>query len=47
MYHLTVYHISEAKVLIDGNIPKLIGDEKKYYDEYFGWDDIVEKMIKH
>ena len=41
-----VYHISEAKVLIDdGNI--LIGDEKKYYDEYFGRNDIIEKMMKH
>jgi len=30
------YHISETKVLIDNNILKLLGDEKKYYDEYFG-----------
>ena len=43
MYHLTVYHISEAKVLIGGNILKLIGDEKKYYNKYFDRDDIVEK----
>ena len=42
-----VYHISETKVLIDGNILKLLGDEKKYYDEYFGRDDIIEKMMKH
>ena len=26
---------------------KLIGDEKKYYDEYFGRDDIIEKMMKY
>ncbi|PKB95180.1 hypothetical protein RhiirA5_437211 [Rhizophagus irregularis] len=30
-----VYHISETKVLIDSNMLKLVGDEKKYYDEYF------------
>ncbi|GES74758.1 hypothetical protein GLOIN_2v1772310 [Rhizophagus clarus] len=42
-----VYHISETKVLIDGNILKLKGDEKKYYDEYFGRDDIIEKIMKH
>ena len=29
-----VYYISESKVLIDGNMLKLIGDEEKYYDEY-------------
>ncbi|CAB4415221.1 unnamed protein product [Rhizophagus irregularis] len=38
------YHIPKTKVLIDGNILKLLGDEKRYYNEYFGWDDIIEKM---
>ncbi|PKK63406.1 hypothetical protein RhiirC2_758295 [Rhizophagus irregularis] len=42
-----VYHISETKVLIDSNMLKLVGDEKKYYDEYFGRDDIIEKMKKY
>ena len=41
-----VYHISEAKVLIDGNMLKLLGDEKRYYDEYFSRNDIIEKMMK-
>ena len=42
-----VYHISETKVLIDSNMLKLLGDEKRYYDEYFGRNDIIEKMMRH
>ena len=42
-----VYHISETKVLIDGNMLKLLGDEKRYYHEYFGWNDIIKKTKRH
>jgi len=39
------YHISENEVSIDGDILTLLGNGKKYYIEYFGRDDIIEKMI--
>ena len=42
-----VYHILETKVLIDGNMLKLLGDEKRYYHEYFGWNDIIKKTKRH
>ncbi len=42
-----VYHISKNAVLIDNNILKLLGDEKKYYFEYFGCKDIIKKMTEY
>ena len=41
-----IYHIRQDKVEIDGNFLRLVGDEKKYYFDYFGRKDIVEKMVK-
>jgi hypothetical protein len=36
-----------TKVLINSNMLMLIGVEQKYYDKYFDWDDISEKIMKH
>ncbi len=46
-YHLTsniFYHIRLTNVLIEENILKLLGDEKKYYFNYFGQKDIIRKI---
>ena len=40
-----VYHIRASGISIDGNILRLVGNEKKYYFEYFGREEIIEKMI--
>src|SRR5688572_21381487 len=40
-----VYHIRESGVLINGDTLRLVGNEKKYYFEYFGREEIIEKMI--
>jgi hypothetical protein len=39
-----VYHIGPTNVLIEENILKLQGNEKKYYFDYFGRKDIIEKI---
>lgn len=39
------YHILPSSVSIEGNILKLIGNEKKYF-EYFGREDIIERIIQ-
>ena len=33
------------EVLIDGNMLKLLEDEKRYYDKYFGQNDIIEHFL--
>jgi len=38
------YHIGSANILIEENILKLLGDEKKYYFDYFGRKDIIETI---
>ncbi len=38
------YHIRSTNVLIEENILKLLGDEKKYYFNYFGQKDIIRKI---
>ncbi len=38
------YHIRSTNVLIEENILKLLGDEKKYYFNYFGRKDIIRKI---
>ena len=37
-----IYHIGKSGVSIDGNILKLLGDEKRYYFDYFGRKDNKE-----
>jgi hypothetical protein len=37
-----VYHILEIKVLIDGNMAKLIGVEKRHYE-----DDIIDHLSQN
>ncbi|PKB95313.1 hypothetical protein RhiirA5_436954 [Rhizophagus irregularis] len=39
------YHILPSGILIEGNILKLLGNKKKYYFEYFGRKDIIEKIL--
>ena len=39
------YYIRPSCVLIEENVLKLSGDEKKYYFDYFGRKDIIEKII--
>jgi hypothetical protein len=39
------YHISENEVSVEGDILTLLGNGKKYYIEYFGRNDIIEKMV--
>ena len=39
------YHIGSAKVLVEENILKLLGDEKKYYFDYFCREDVIKKII--
>ena len=39
------YHILPSGVSIEGNILKLIGNEKKYF-EYFGREDIIERITQ-
>ena len=46
-YHLAsniFYHIRSTNVLIKENILKLLGNEKKYYFNYFGRKDIIRKI---
>ena len=31
-----VYHIGSANILVEENVLKLLGDEKRYYFDYFG-----------
>jgi hypothetical protein len=39
------YHILPSGVSIEENILKLLGNEKKYYFEYFGRKDIIERIV--
>ncbi|CAG8595177.1 10213_t:CDS:2, partial [Dentiscutata heterogama] len=39
-----IYHINKLGVLIDGNVLKLLENEKKYFD-YFNREDVVQKII--
>ncbi|EXX73694.1 hypothetical protein RirG_058010 [Rhizophagus irregularis DAOM 197198w] len=39
-----IYHFGKSGVSIDGNILKLLGNEKKYYFDYFGCKDIIQKI---
>jgi ACR3 family arsenite efflux pump ArsB len=39
------YYISENEVSVEGDILTLLGNGKKYYIEYFGCNDIIEKMV--
>ena len=32
-----IYHIGPTNVSVKENLLKLLGSEKKYYYEYFGW----------
>lgn len=41
-----VYHIKRDGVVIEGNFLRLVGNEKRYYFNYFGREDIIEKMVK-
>ena len=46
-YHLAsniFYHIRLTNILIEKNILKLLGDEKKYYFNYFSRKDIIRKI---
>ena len=48
MHHIPsniIYHINQNRVLIEGNFLRLVGDEKQYYFDYFGREDIIEKMV--
>ena len=40
-----IYHIGKSGVSVDGNILKLLGDEKRYYFDYFGCNDVIQKII--
>ncbi|RGB35350.1 hypothetical protein C1646_759432 [Rhizophagus diaphanus] len=40
------YHILPSGILIEGNILKLLGNEKKYYFKYFERKDISRKSYK-
>ena len=40
-----IYHIGKSGVSIDGNILKLLGDEKRYYFDYFGRKDVIQKIF--
>ena len=45
-HHFTsniIYHIGPTNVLIEESILKLQGNEKRYYFDYFGRKDIIEK----
>ena len=38
-----IYHIGPTNVSIEENVLKFLGNEKKYYYEYFGRKDVIEK----
>jgi hypothetical protein len=40
-----IYHINQDEVIIEGNFLKLVGNVKQYYFDYFGREDIIEKMM--
>jgi len=40
-----IYYIDKSGVSIDRNILKLLENEKKYYFDYFGCKDIIQKII--
>ena len=42
-----VYHIRESGVLINGDTLRLVDNKKKYYFEYFGKEEIIERWLKN
>ena len=39
-----IYHIGPTNVSVEENVLKLLGNEKKYYYEYFGRKDVIETI---
>ncbi|GBB95371.1 hypothetical protein RclHR1_02520006 [Rhizophagus clarus] len=41
-----IYHIKPDGAVVEGNFLRLVGNEKQYYFNYFGREDIIKKMVE-